>query len=91
MAALKSSGIWQVLGDFPDGLGNPYPPFAFNSGMWTEEVSRDEAIQLGLIGEGEVAQANPLNLSLLDGSQQFGLYGGGKLTNLIQKQSPFIG
>ena len=57
MAALKSSGVWQALGDGAGGqddtLGNPYPPFAFNSGMWTEELSRDEAEALGLLSEGE--------------------------------------
>jgi hypothetical protein len=61
MVALKSSGIWQELGDgaggHDDTLGNPYPPFAFNSGMWTQEVDRDEAIALGLIEEGQAAEA----------------------------------
>jgi hypothetical protein len=53
MAALKSSPIWQELGDFfDDGLGNPYPPFAFRSGMWTEEVSYEDAVDLGLISPG---------------------------------------
>jgi hypothetical protein len=59
MVALKDSDIWDELGD-PDyvsgGLGNPYPPFAFGSGMWTEEVSRDEAEELGLLEEGEEAK-----------------------------------
>lgn len=53
MMALKSSGVWQALGDgaggYMDTLGNPYPPFAFSSGMWTEEVDREEAIAVGLI------------------------------------------
>ena len=62
MVALKSSGIWQALGDgaggYDDTLGNPYPPFAFNSGMFTEEVARDSAERLGLIEPGEVARAS---------------------------------
>jgi len=52
MLALKGHPIWQKLGDpdlFDDGLGNPYPPFAFSSGMWTEEVSLADAIETGLI------------------------------------------
>jgi hypothetical protein len=69
MCALKSSGIWQALGDgaggYEDTLGNPYPPFAFNSGMWTEDVSRDEAVELGLIGESEPARPAALDLGSL--------------------------
>ncbi len=52
MIALKSDPIWNKLGDpaiFPDGLGNPYAPFAFNSGMDVRDVSREEATSLGLI------------------------------------------
>lgn len=61
MVALKSSDIWQQLGDgaggYEDTLGNPYPPFAFNSGMFTEEVSRASAEQLGLLAPGEPVTA----------------------------------
>lgn len=68
MVALKSSDIWQALGDgaggFDDTLGNPYPPFAFNSGMWWEEVSRKDAVKLGLLDEDE--QAEPAKLSIAD-------------------------
>ncbi len=52
MVALKNDPIWSQLGDssiFPDGLDNPYPPFAFNSGMGVRDIGRDEAEQLGLI------------------------------------------
>lgn len=69
MAALKSSAIWQALGDgaggYDDTLGNPYPPFAFNSGMWTRELSRREAVDLGLITADAQAPANPLDLTQL--------------------------
>jgi hypothetical protein len=54
MIALKDSPIWDSLGSsdlFPDGLDNPYPPFAFNSGMWTQDVDYDTAKDLGLIDE----------------------------------------
>lgn len=52
MIALKNADIWDKLGDsntFPDALGNPYPPFAFNSGMSVEDISRSEAEKLGVI------------------------------------------
>lgn len=52
MIALKTDPIWNALGDpavFPDGLGNPWPPYAFHSGMDVRDVSRDDAVQLGLI------------------------------------------
>jgi hypothetical protein len=66
MVALKSSGIWQALGDsWDDSLGNPYPPFAFGSGMWTREISRDEAEQFGLITSEQEARPNPLDISSL--------------------------
>jgi len=52
MVALKSSPIWRALGDgaggFRDTLLNPYPPFAYSSGMDWMDVSRDEAEALGL-------------------------------------------
>jgi hypothetical protein len=69
MVALKSSAIWQALGDgaggFDDTLGNPFPPFAFNSGMNTLEVSRKEAVEFGLIEPGEQAGPAPLDLTEL--------------------------
>jgi hypothetical protein len=59
MIALKSSGIWQQLGEFNDGLGNPYPPFAFNSGMDVDGVSRKECIELGLLEADEEPEGTP--------------------------------
>ena len=63
--ALKSSGIWQALGDgaggYDDTLGNPFPPFAFNSGFMTFDVSRKEAVALGLIGADEEAKPAAIN------------------------------
>lgn len=52
MIALKNDPIWSAISAF----GNPYPPFDFNSGMWTRDVSREEAIELGLLGEDEVIE-----------------------------------
>ena len=65
LIALKSSPIWQALGDFPDGLGNPFPPFAFNSGMWVRDVTRQEAVALGLIAADEEAKAPQLPVAEL--------------------------
>jgi len=52
MIALKDDAVWDKIGStelFDDGLDNPYPPFAFNSGMDVREISRDEAITLGVM------------------------------------------
>ena len=52
--ALKTSPIWQALGDgaggFRDTLGNPYPPFAYSSGMAWVAVDRETCERLGLSG-----------------------------------------
>lgn len=45
MIALKNDPIWTKISRF----GTPYPPFDFNSGMDVQDVTRDEAIELGLI------------------------------------------
>ena len=56
--ALKDSPIWHALGEgaggYRDGLGNPYPPFAWGSGVGVVDVSRKEAIELGLISDEEL-------------------------------------
>lgn len=66
MIARKDSPIWQALGDgaggYEDTLGNPFPPFAFGSGMGWRGVKRDEAQRRGLI-DRERAAATPLQLS----------------------------
>ena len=62
--ALKSSPIWQELGNgaggYRDTLGNPYPPFAFSSGMDWVEVDRDKCIALGLVREDDEISAPSL-------------------------------
>lgn len=67
MVALKDSPIWQALGDgvggFRDTLGNPYPPFAYSSGMGWEDVTREECEALGLLKPGETAHV-PQGVSL---------------------------
>ena len=63
MVARKDSPIWGALGDgaggFADTLGNPYPPFAFNSGMGWEDVDADEAAALGLDIDAPVRMGQP--------------------------------
>lgn len=54
MVALKSSPIWQALGDgingkYHDSLGQPYPPFAFSSGWGWLATARARCVELGLI------------------------------------------
>jgi hypothetical protein len=44
MIALKNDPIWLKISDF----GHPHPPFAFGSGMDMVDVSRVEAVELGL-------------------------------------------
>ena len=72
MIARKDSPIWQALGDGAGGhhdtLGNPYPPFAFNSGMDWRAVPRAECLALGLI-EGASAPA-PMRGSLAPSPSQ---------------------
>lgn len=65
MVALKTDEVWTRLGDtslFPDALGNPYPPFAFNSGMDVQDVDRAEAEALGLIERETVLKPAPVDL-----------------------------
>jgi hypothetical protein len=58
MVALKSSGVWKQLGTlWADSIGNPYPPFAWDSSYTTEEVAREDAEELGLIGTEDEAQS----------------------------------
>lgn len=52
MIALKNDPIWTAISAFE----NPFPPFDYNSGMWVRDVSREEAIALGLLGENETIE-----------------------------------
>lgn len=72
MIALKDSPIWQALGDgdggdWSDTLGNPYPPFAFNSGMDWRAVPRAECGELLMPGaspEAMMAKLAPTSAEL---------------------------
>ena len=46
MIALKDDPVWLKISDF----GHPHPPFAFGSGMDMVDISRVEAVELGLTG-----------------------------------------
>jgi len=52
MIARKDDPIWTAISAF----GLPYPPFDYNSGMWVEEIDRDEAEALGVIKPSTVVQ-----------------------------------
>lgn len=68
--ALKNSPIWAALGrgagGFRDTLGNPYPPFAFSSGLDWLDVSREECKKLGL---PVASAANPPRAELSPGER----------------------
>ncbi len=63
MVALKRSPIWQALGDgaggYTDTLGNPFPPFAYGSGLDWSPVDADTAADLGLAPEDNDNTAPP--------------------------------
>jgi hypothetical protein len=76
MIALKDADVWSQLGNsglFDDGLDTTYPPYAFNSGMGWREVSREDAIALGVISAGEMPdfQATRLFEDLQEDAAQF--------------------
>lgn len=72
MIALKSSPIWAELGNgaggFRDTLGNPYPPFAYSSGLDWVDVDRATCEKLGLIKPAEKISA-PAAASLSPGER----------------------
>ncbi|HEV2207309.1 MAG TPA: hypothetical protein VG167_00925 [Verrucomicrobiae bacterium] len=64
LIALKNHAIWSKLGSpalFPDALGNPWPPFAFQSGMDVRDVERPFMEEIGLIRPGETVQSMSLD------------------------------
>ena len=66
MIALVNDPIWERLSDpqnFPDALGNPYAPFAFNSAWRQRDIGRDEAIRLELIGRDDQVFPRQLDLN----------------------------
>jgi hypothetical protein len=69
MIALKASPIWQSLGEgaggYTDTLGNPFAPFAFNSGYDLNNVGRVECVGLGLLRPGQRPPVADVNLEQL--------------------------
>ncbi len=49
MIALKTSPVWENLSVFD----LPYPPFDYGSGMGVMDVSRDEAVALGVLADDD--------------------------------------
>ena len=77
--AIKSSPIWQALGDgaggFTDTLGNPYPPFAYSSGMAWSPVNAEDCRRLGLSPDSATvpnATLNPGEREIADAMKSFG-------------------
>lgn len=56
MIALKTDPIWVALNRF----GVPYPPFDFNSGMGVKDISRREAIALGIMAADWKPESDPV-------------------------------
>jgi hypothetical protein len=55
MIALKNDPLWLKISDF----GHPHPPFAFGSGMDMVDVSRVEAVELGLTSWRDEIEVSP--------------------------------
>lgn len=96
--ALKNSGVWQALGDgaggYDDGLGNPFPPFWFNSGMDVDGVPRNECVELGLLDEGETPKPARFDFGSLftlpndNGTSAHNRVGGIQLHNSVDSFDP---
>jgi len=57
--ALKNDPIWGEINEID---GNPWPPWAFNSGMWNRDADIDEAESLGVLEHAKpAAQQRDLN------------------------------
>ena len=66
MVARKDSPIWDALGSgglFDDALDNPFPPFAFNSGMWVQDVDFETAETMGLATLDNIPKPQSLDLA----------------------------
>ncbi|MEI8288775.1 MAG: hypothetical protein WCH99_04835 [Verrucomicrobiota bacterium] len=65
LIALKNHDIWNWIGSselFDDALDVVWPPFAFNSGMWVRDVSRNECEEIGLMDAADAAP-EPKNIA----------------------------
>ena len=63
LIALKNHAIWGLIGSselFKDGLDTPWPPFAFNSGMWVRDIERAICVAIGLLKPGQTVAPKTL-------------------------------
>ncbi len=70
MIARRDSPIWLALGELDGGLGNPYPPFAFGSGMGVRDIAYSMAVQLQLVKPGEQIEPQALDIQNLFGGKE---------------------
>jgi len=66
MIARKDSPLWQALGDGAggfesDALGNPFEPFAFNSGEGLRDIGYTQSVALGFVKPGQKLQPQKLS------------------------------
>ncbi|MCW1884014.1 hypothetical protein OKA04_04690 [Luteolibacter flavescens] len=59
MIALVTDPIWRAISQFK----LPYPPFAYGSGMVLQSIRRRDALELGVIKEGDAAPTAPASPS----------------------------
>lgn len=93
MVALKSSPIWQELGNgaggFTDCLGNPYPPFAFSSGLDWVDVPRETCIRLGLTPDSSDlpdVSLSPGERDIADALERYGEDCFGKDLDILERE-----
>jgi hypothetical protein len=58
--ALKTDPVWKKLSRF----GTPWPPFDYGSGMGLRDLSRRDAVALGLLEKGE--RVEPIEADFTD-------------------------
>ena len=74
MIALKTDPIWTKISRF----GHPWPPFDYNSGMGVRDVSRADAIRIGVIKKDDPPPKIPKTISMNDGLEAALPKGAGK-------------
>ena len=62
LIATKDSSVWTAISRF----GTPYPPFDFNSGVWTWDVDLETCVRLGVLKQGQrlLPQFRPFEMIL---------------------------
>lgn len=62
MVAIKDDPIWIKISAF----GNPFPPFDFGSGMGVRNISRKEALELGVLTETDIERGVKHREAMMD-------------------------